>query len=93
MIFWTQKRAPRPKTSLRQIAVALIGLLIGYPLFAFAGYWIMQLLSGNNFDGSIEASMIAVFAIGSLGAVVGLVVGMIAGGMKRKAVPQAADKI
>jgi hypothetical protein len=45
------------------------------------------LASGNTFDRSVEASMTAVFAIGPLGAVVGLVAGMIVGGMKRKSEP------
>ena len=65
---------------MRRIVMAVLGLLIGYPSFAFAGYWIIPLFSGTSFDRSMEASMIAVFAVGPLGAVVGLVVGMILGG-------------
>jgi hypothetical protein len=72
---------------MRRTFVAVLGLLIGYPLFAFAGYWVIQLISGNTFDRSLEASMTAVFAIGPLGAVVGLVAGLIAAGMKRKPEP------
>jgi hypothetical protein len=71
---------------MRRTLMAVLGLLIGYPVFAFAGYWLIQLFSGNTFDRSLEASMTAVFAIGPLGAVVGLVAGLIVGGMKRKAV-------
>jgi hypothetical protein len=73
---------------MRRTLAALLGLLIGYPLFAFAGYWLIQLFSGNTFDRSMEASMTAIFAIGPLGAVVGLVAGLIVGGMKGKPKPE-----
>jgi hypothetical protein len=69
---------------MRRIVMAVLGLLIGYPVFAFIGYWIIQLFSGNTFDRSMEADMTAVFAIGPLGAVVGLVAGLIVAGLKRK---------
>ena len=79
---------------MRRTLIALLGLLIGYPIFAFVGYWIIQLFSGNTFDRSVEASMTALFAIGPLGAVVGLVAGMILGGKKQSAVtPPAARDI
>jgi hypothetical protein len=29
---------------------ALVGMLIGYPLFAVVGYWAIGLFSGNHFD-------------------------------------------
>jgi hypothetical protein len=69
---------------MRRIVMAVLGLLIGYPVFAFIGYWMIQLFSGNTFDRSMEADMTAVFAIGPLGAVVGLVVGLVMAGLKRK---------
>ncbi len=72
---------------MRRILMAILGLLIGYPIFAFAGYWIIQLSSGNTFDRSLEASMTAVFAIGPLGAVVGLVAGMILASRRPAIVP------
>ncbi len=80
---------------MRRTLAAMLGLLIGYPVFAFAGYWFIQLFSGNTFDRSMEASMTAVFAIGPFGAVVGLVTGLIVGGMKQKSEPPppAADNI
>jgi hypothetical protein len=73
---------------MRRTLMAILGLLIGYPIFAVAGYWFIQLFSGNTFDRSMEASMTAVFAIGPLGAVVGLVAGLVLAGLKRK--PEAA---
>jgi membrane associated rhomboid family serine protease len=69
---------------MRRILMAVLGLLIGYPVFAFIGYWIIQLFSGNTFDRSMEADMTAVFAIGPLGAIVGLVAGLVLAGLKRK---------
>ncbi|MGA9008917.1 MAG: hypothetical protein WBE48_19340 [Xanthobacteraceae bacterium] len=73
---------------MRRIVMAVLGLLIGYPVFAFIGYWMIQLFSGNTFDRSMEADMTAVFAIGPLGAVVGLVAGLVLAGLKRG--PEAA---
>jgi hypothetical protein len=67
--------------------MAILGLLIGYPIFAIAGYWAIQLYSGNTFDRSLEASMTAVFAIGPLGAVVGLLAGVILASRRRATAP------
>jgi hypothetical protein len=93
-IFAIQARAPKRRPSMRRTLIALLGLLIGYPIFAFAGYWMIQLFSGNVFDRSVEASMTAIFAIGPLGAVVGFVTGMILGGRKQPAAtPPAARDI
>jgi hypothetical protein len=78
---------------MRRTFAAVLGLLVGYPVFAFAGYWLIQLFSGNTFDRSMEAGMTAVFAIGPLGAVVGLVTGLIAGGRKRRPSPPASNNI
>jgi hypothetical protein len=68
---------------MRRFLAALLGMLIGYPLFAFAGYGIVDLFSPNNFDRSVEAVMTAAFAFGPLGAVVGIVAGAILGKSKR----------
>jgi hypothetical protein len=72
---------------MRRTVMAILGLLIGYPVFAVAGYWAIQLFSGNRFDRSLEASMTAVFAIGPLGAVVGLVAGLILASRRRVIAP------
>jgi hypothetical protein len=73
---------------MRRLLAALFGMIVGYPLFAFAGYAAVELFSGNHFDGSVEASMTAAFVIGPMGAIIGLVSGAILG--KRK--PVAADE-
>lgn len=87
-----QARAQRP-ASLRRRLAALLGLLIGYPAFAIAGYWLFPLFSAGSFDRSMEAELVAVFAIGPLGAVVGLVVGMVVGARKPApgTLPAASD--
>jgi hypothetical protein len=69
---------------MRRILVALLGLPIGYLVFAFVGYWAIELLSDNAFDRSVEASMTAVFAIGPLGAIIGFMTGLVLGGTRRK---------
>jgi hypothetical protein len=78
----TAQASARRPASLRRKLAALLGLLVGYPLFAFGGYWLFPLFSGSSFDRSMEAELVAVFAIGPLGAIVGIIVGMIVGGRK-----------
>jgi hypothetical protein len=72
-------RGLEPESDMRRFLTALLGLLIGYPLFAFAGYWAIALFSNNHFDGSVEASMTAAFVFGPAGAVIGLIAGAILG--------------
>jgi hypothetical protein len=57
-------------------------MLIGYPLFAVAGYFAIGLFSSNHFDASVEASMTAAFVFGPAGAIIGLIAGSIAGKKK-----------
>jgi hypothetical protein len=75
---------------MRRFLAALLGMLIGYPLFAVLGYFAIGLFSGNHFDGSVEASMTAAFVIGPMGAIIGLVTGAILG--KGRPVPADAPK-
>jgi hypothetical protein len=64
---------------MRRFLAALLGMLIGYPVFAFAGYWAVGLFSSNHFDGNVEASMTAAFVFGPAGAIIGLVAGTMFG--------------
>jgi hypothetical protein len=68
---------------MRRLLIVLLGLLIGYLLFAFAGYWAIGLFSANHFDGSVEASMTAAFVFGPGGSLIGLIVGAILGKPKQ----------
>jgi hypothetical protein len=60
-------------------------MVIGYSVFAFAGYWAIVLLSANHFDRSVEASMTAAFVIGPGGAIIGFVSSIILGRAKHGA--------
>jgi hypothetical protein len=64
---------------MRRVGFGLPGLVVGTPVAAFVGYWAIQLLSGNHFDRDFEASMTAMFVIGPVGAVIGVVVGVVGG--------------
>jgi hypothetical protein len=52
---------------MRRFLAALLGMLIGYPIFAFASYWAIGLFSSNHFD------------FGPAGAIIGLVAGAMFG--------------
>jgi cation transporter-like permease len=67
---------------MRRFLAALLGLLIGYPVFAVLGYFAISLFSGNHFDGSVEASMTAAFVFGPACAIIGLIAGIIVGKKK-----------
>jgi hypothetical protein len=71
---------------MRRTFAALLGLTIGFVVFAFGGYWGIALFSGNGFDRSVEASMTAFFFAGPVGAVVGAVAGFLLGGIRRTGV-------
>ena len=76
---------------MRRFLAALLGILIGYPVFAFVGYGAIGLFSGNHFDLSVEASMTAAFVIGPMGAIVGLIAGIVFGKKKNQKKPVPAD--
>ena len=68
---------------MRRFLAALLGVPLGYLVFAFAGYWAIELFSANAFDRSLEASMTAVFVIGRGGAIIGFIAGLVLGGPRR----------
>jgi hypothetical protein len=69
---------------MRRFLAALLGVPVGYLVFAFVGYGATQLFSENAFDRSLEASMTAAFVFGPLGAIIGCVAGLVFGGAKRQ---------
>ena len=69
-----------------RVTAAALGVPAGYLIFAFGGYWAIELLSSNAFDWSVEATMTAAFFAGPAGAIIGLVAGLLLGG--RKPVPK-----
>ncbi len=68
---------------MRRFFMALLGLVVGYPLFAFVGYWLITLFSDNHYDRDLEAAMTAAFAFGPAGAIIGLIAGAILGKPRR----------
>ena len=71
------------RSQMRRFLMALLGVPVGYVVSAFAGYWAIELFSGNTFDRSLEASMTSAFVFGPGGAIIGLIAGLILGGRKR----------
>jgi glycerol uptake facilitator-like aquaporin len=67
----------------RRFLGALLGFVIGYPVFAVVGYFAIGMVSNNHFDPSVEAAMTAMFVFGPLGAVTGALVGAILGKPRR----------
>jgi NhaP-type Na+/H+ or K+/H+ antiporter len=69
---------------MRQFLVALLGVPVGYLVFAFAGLLDDRAFSNNAFDRSLEVSMTGVFVIGSGGAIIGFIAGLVLGGARRR---------
>ena len=64
---------------MRRFFLSLLCAVAGYPLAAFAGYFLIQWLSTNTHDRSVEAAMTAAFVFGPLGAVIAFVVVFVLG--------------
>jgi hypothetical protein len=73
---------------MRRFFSALLGMVVGYPLFAVVGCFAIGVLSDNHYDRDIEAVMEAAFAIGPAGALIGLVTGAILGKPRRVQQPE-----
>ena len=71
----------------RRLLGGFLGLAVGYPVAAALGYVAIQAFSDNRFDRSLEAAMTAAFAIGPVGALLGLILGIVLGGRRAKAGP------
>jgi membrane associated rhomboid family serine protease len=65
---------------MKRFAIGLGCAVGGYALGAFAGFFIIQWLSSNVHDRSVEAAMTSAFVFGPLGAVAGFVVGFVLAG-------------
>jgi hypothetical protein len=69
---------------MRRFLIGLVGVPVGYLVFAFAGYWAIEFFSPNMFDRDLEAAMTSMFAIGPGGAIVGFIAGLVLGGARRR---------
>ncbi len=56
---------------------AVLGVLLGFVVGAACGAILISLVSGNTHDKSLEMTMTAAFVTGPIGAVIGLVAGLL----------------
>jgi hypothetical protein len=75
---------------MRRFGIGLLCALAGYVIAAFAGYFLIMQLSPNVHNRSVEAAMTSVFFLGPVGAVIGLVIGIVLGG--RRSAPAEPDR-
>ena len=66
----------------RRIMGGLIGAILGYVAGGVLGYFLVEGLSSNTHDRSLEAAMTAAFAIGPFVAVVAFIFGFVRAGRK-----------
>lgn len=62
---------------MRMLMFALAGVLAGYLAGAFGGGVLIDALSANTHDRSVEAAMTGAFVTGPLGAVAGLIAALL----------------
>lgn len=65
---------------MKRLGIGALWAVGGYIAAALLGYLLVQGLSTNTHDRSLEAAMTAAFVAGPLGAVVGFIVGFIRAG-------------
>ena len=68
---------------LRRLLFAALAGLAGYVTAAVAGGFLVNLLSSNTHDRSVEAAMTGAFVLGPLGAIVGFAIGFRRSGRPR----------
>lgn len=64
---------------MKTVLYALAALLAGYFIGALIGGTLILLTSGNTHDKGMEVVMTAAFVTGPIGAIIGLIVGLIRG--------------
>ena len=67
---------------MKRFGIGVLCAVGGYLISAFAGYFLIDLLSSNTHDRSVEAAMTSAFVLGPLGAVVGFIAGFICSGRR-----------
>ena len=65
---------------MKRLGTALLYAIVAYVVVALAGYLLVQQLSSNVHDRSVEAAMTGAFVFGPLGAVVAFIAGFVRGG-------------
>ena len=65
---------------MKRFGIAMLFAIAGYLVAAAASYFLVDLLSSNVHDRSVEAAMTSAFVFGPLGAVTAFIVGFIRSG-------------
>lgn len=68
---------------MRRFIFGLVGVILGYLAGAFGGGFAISILSSNVHDRSLEAAMTGAFVLGPLGALIGLVIGVVYGAPRK----------
>jgi len=74
---------------LRCLGFGLLFAVAAFLVAAFASYFLVLEFSSNVHDRSVEAAMSSVFFFGPIGALLGLVGGVIWGGRRRPKPPES----
>jgi hypothetical protein len=74
---------------MRRIGFGLLWAIPSYLTGAFGGGYLIDVLSSNQHDRSVEAAMTGAFVLGPLGAVIGFVVGAVRARPRTAAAPSA----
>jgi hypothetical protein len=75
---------------MRRFGIGVLCGIGGYLLAAAAGYFLIEVLSSNSHDRSVEAGMTSVFFFGPLGGLIAFIAGVIFGG--RRAAPATNER-
>jgi hypothetical protein len=75
---------------MRRFGIGVLCGIGGYLLAAVAGYFLIEVLSSNSHDRSVEAGMTSVFFFGPLGGLIAFIAGVIFGG--RRAAPATNER-
>jgi hypothetical protein len=75
---------------MRRFVIGLLCAVAGYAVGALVGYGLIEWLSTNSHDRSVEAAMTGAFVFGPLGAVIAFVAGFMAA-RRRSALPAGEE--
>ena len=62
---------------MKRVALSVVSAFAGYVLGVFAGYVLVDQLSSNTHDRSVEAAMTGAFLTGPIAAIIAFVVAMV----------------
>ena len=67
---------------LRRLGIGFVAAIVGYIAGAVLGYFLVEGLSSNAHDRSVEAAMTGAFAVGPLFGLIGFIAGFVRGGKR-----------